>query len=141
MTETVTLRGEQFTVASEVGSLALMRFAKLAQSGVDALDLAGLAALYDLLEQCIDPDDWSAFCDHANRHRVTGDDLLVVVQEVFALLAARPTLRPSVSSDGPRIIEPTSTVDSSSPVIARLNDQGRPDLALIVRKREESLTA
>lgn len=133
--------GEQFKVADKVGALPLMRFAKVARAGVDASELEGLAAMYDLLGQVIHPDDWSRFEDHADRVHADGDQLLGLVQEVFALMAARPTGRSSDSSDGPQTIEPSSTGDSSSPVISRLNDQGRPDLALLVRRHQESLTA
>lgn len=144
MTETFGFLGEQFHVAEKVAALPLMRFAKIAKAGVDADDLDGLAAMYDLLEQCLHPDDWGRFQAHADKTRADGDELLKVVQDVFAVLAERPTGRSSDSSDGPRIIEPNSTGVSSSPgtdrVIRRLNDQGRPDLALLVRRRAESLT-
>lgn len=144
MTDTVEFLGDQFRVAERVSSLAVMHFAKVANSGVDTLDLAGLAAMYDLLEQCIHPDDWSTFEAHCNRHRADGEQLFDLVQRMFLVLAARPTGRPSDSSAGPRTIEPSSTADSSSPAIAvieRLNAQQRPDLALLVRKRQESLAS
>lgn len=138
---TVDFLGAEFKVADKVGALPLMRFAKVARAGVDASELEGLAAMYDLLGQVIHPDDWSRFEDHADREHADGDQLLALVQEVFALMAARPTGRSSDSSGGPQTIEPSSTDDSSSPVISRMNEQGRPDLALLVRKRQESLTA
>jgi hypothetical protein len=141
MTETVEFCGETFHIADKVAALPLMRFAKAAKAGVDSDDLDGLAALYDVLGQCIHPDEWGRFESHADRERADGDQLLEVVQEVFTLLAARPTGRSSDSSGGPRTIEPSSTVDSSSRVIADLNDRGRPDLALVVRKRQEFLSA
>jgi hypothetical protein len=144
MSETVEFCGVQFRIAEKVAALPLMRFAKVAKAGVDATELDGMAAMYDLLEQVIHPDDWAKFERHADHERADGEQLLEVVQAVFVLLADRPTGRSSDSSDGPRTIEPSSTADSSSPgssVIARLNGSGRPDLALLVRKREESLTA
>lgn len=147
MTE-VAFLGEQFKVADKVGALAVMRFAKIAKAGVDASELDGMVAMYDLLGQLIHPDDWSRFEDFADTQHADGDQLLELVQEVFALIAARPSGRSSDSSDGPRTIEPSSTVVSSSPdtdpseaVISRLNSAGRPDLALLVRRRQESLTA
>lgn len=140
----IDFEGETFRVADKVGLMPLMRFATIARSGVDANELEGLAAMYDLLEQCIHPDDWARFTDHATKVRASGDDLNDVVARAMAEVAKRPTGRPSVSSDGPRAIEPSSTVDSSSPGTARVidmfNEQGRPDLALMVRKRQESLT-
>lgn len=138
---TVEFLGEQFRVADRVGALPIMRFAKAAKSGADANDMAGLVALYDLLGQVIHPDDWSRFEAHADAEHADGDALLAVVQDALTLVAARPTGRSSDSSDGPRTIEPSSTDDSSSPVIHRLNEQGRGDLAYLVRKRQESLSA
>lgn len=140
---TVELCGESFRVAERISSLAVMRFAKLAKQGVDADTMAGAAALYEVLEQCIDPADWSRFEEVADRERVGGDELLGVVRAAFAEVAGRPTSRPSDSSDGPRIIEPSSTAGSSSPdtaqVIGMFNERGRGDLALLVRRRQESL--
>lgn len=138
---TVDFLGEQFRVAERVGALPIMRFAKAAKAGTDSNDMDGLVALYDLLAQVIHPDDWTRFEAHADREHADGDQLLAVVQAALAAVAGRPTGRSSDSSDGPQIIEPSSTDDSSSPVIDRLNQQGRPDLALLVRRRQESLSA
>jgi len=138
---TVDFLGEQFRVAERVGALPIMRFAKAAKSGTDSNDMEGLVALYDLLAQVIHPDDWRRFEAHADAEHADGDQLLAVVQAALAAVAGRPTGRSSDSSAGPQIIEPSSTDDSSSPVIHRLNEQGRPDLALLVRRRQESLTA
>lgn len=147
VTETVEWLGEQFHVADRVSSLTVMRFAKLAKSNIDVAQMEGLAAMYDLLEQCVHPDDWARFEAHADDQRADGEQLLAVVKQVFAVIAARPTRRSSDSSGGPRTIEPNSTDDSSLPdtgpdrAIIRLNDQGRPDLARVIRLRQESLTA
>ena len=134
----VTFGGESFTVADRIGLMPLMRFAKHAQAGVDANEMAGLAALLDLLEQCIAPQDWQRFNDHADKVRADGDQLMVVVKDVIEVLSARPTSRPSDSSDGPSTTSVSSAGDSSTQVITRLEAQGRPDLALIVSMREES---
>lgn len=145
MTETVEFYGKHFHVAERVGLMPLMRFAVVAQSGVDSNDLEGLAAMHGLLEQAVHPDDWARFQQHATDSRADGDELMEFVGKVMAVMAGRPTSRSSDSSDGPRVIEPSSTVVSSSPGTARViemfNDKGRPDLALLVRKRQESLTA
>lgn len=143
MSESVEFCGEKFRVADKVGAMPIMRFAKIAKAGVDANELDGLAALYDVLEQCIHPSDWYRFEQHADAQHADGEQLLAVVQEAFTLMAQRPTQRSSDSSDGPQTIEPPSTAVSSSPdsVIDRLNGQGRPDLALVVRRRQESLSA
>lgn len=144
MTETVTFQGAEFHVAERVGLMPMMRFALVAQSGVDANEMEGLAAMYELLQQCIHEDDWKRFERHATDSRASGDELMELVGEVMTVVAARPTGRSSDSSAGPRVIEPSSTVDSSAPgtgrVIDMFNQKGRPDLALLVRRRQESLT-
>lgn len=144
MTELVEFNDDEFHVAERVGLMPLMKFAMVAQSGVDANELDGLAAMYELLEQCIDPPDWDRFVKHATKSRASGDELNDLIGRVMVIVGNRPTGRSSVSSDGPRVIEPSSTGDSSSPATARViemfNQEGRPDLALLVRKRQESLT-
>lgn len=133
---TIEFHGERFAVAERIGAMSLMRFAKVAETGADSLDMAGLAALYDLLEQCIAPADWTRFTAAANEHRADGDELMEVVKEVMGHLSERPTSRPSVSSDGPRTIEPRSEVDSSSAAMAQLH--GRADLQLMVVQAQEA---
>lgn len=141
----VELLGKAFTVADEVGTMPLMRFARLAEDGLDADEMEGLAAVYDLLEQCLDPADWTAFQRHATKTRANTEVLMEFVAEVLAMVGERPTERSSDSSDGPPATEPSSEVVSFSQgaqrQIDRLNAEGRPDLALAIRKRQESLTA
>ena len=151
MSDTVEFCGEQFRIGERVGMMPLMRYARMAKrahelersgqaaSGEDELE--AMDATLTLLEQCVHPDDWSRF-ERVTTAAGTGmDGYLEFAGQVMAAIAARPTGRSSDSSDGPRTIEPSSTDDSSSPVIDRLNGQGRPDLALLVRKRQESLSA
>jgi hypothetical protein len=128
--------GETFEIAERIGLMPMMRFAKAAKSGLDSSDMDGLAAMYDLLGQCIAEKDWPRFEAAADRARADGDELMGVVTRVFEVLSERPTRRPSDSSDGPSTIEPTSTGDSSSRVLARL--EGRPDLQLMVMQAQEA---
>lgn len=157
MTETVEFHGQQFHVAERVGMIPMMRFASFTKRQMRRLadgheptgddEIESLAAAYELLEQCVHPVDWERFVDHASAEHLDMEELMEFVGTVMAVVAARPTGRSSDSSDGPRTIEPSSTADSSSPatgperVIARLNAQGRPDLALMVRGRQESLAS
>ena len=123
--------------------MPLMRFAKVAKAGVDAEDLDGLAALYDLLEQCIHDDEWTRFQETADRTRADGEELMAVIGKVFEALAARPTSLPSDSSAG----QPTTPQRSASEdtsylrVVQRLEAQGRPDQALIVLESNEARLA
>lgn len=45
--------GKEFAIADKIGLMPLMRFAHAAKSGLDSDDMEGLAALYDVLRQCI----------------------------------------------------------------------------------------
>jgi hypothetical protein len=134
----VEFKGETFRASDGIGLMSLMRFAHVAQGGTDANDMEGLAAMYDLLEQAIAADDWDRFQRHAMKVKAQGDDLMAVVQKVIQALAARPTSRPSDSSGGPTVTEPKSEAGSSSQVVQRLEDRGRPDLALMVTMAQEA---
>lgn len=145
-TETVELQGKDFHIAEEIGAMPLMQFAKLAADGEDGMDeMSALAAIYDFLEQTVHPTEWKAFTRHATTTRANEEQLLEFVSKVYAIFDGRPTVRSSDSSDGPQTIEPSSTAGSFSPgtarVIEKFNEEGRPDLALVVRRRAESLTA
>ena len=152
MTDTVEFLGEQFRVGERVGLMPMMRYARVAKrqmerqkSGAksDGMDeVESLDATLSLLEQCVHPDDWDRFEKHTTQQGAGQEEYMEFAGRVMALLADRPTGRPSDASGGPQTIEPSSTEGSSSPatdVIGRLNDKGRPDLALVVRKRQESL--
>lgn len=134
----LTFEGETFQLADKIGLMPLMRFAHVSRRGVDSNDMEGLAAIYDLLKQCIADEDWDRFEDVATRTRADGDDLLSVVSQAIEAISERPTREPSVSSAGQPSTSGSSTDGSSSPVIARLEGQGRPDLALIVEQAERS---
>jgi hypothetical protein len=149
--------GAEFAIADKVGLMPLLRFAHAAKSGLDSADLEGMAAMYDMLRQCIADEavyvrdgrpidkpaevdesvtklgGWAEFEAHATKAKADDEDLMGVVQRVMTLLSERPTSQPSDSSDGPQQIAPTSEADSSSlAVVRRLKSTGRPDLAMAV---------
>lgn len=131
--------GESFELAEKVSSLALMRFARAVSNGADTDTMEGMAALYDALQQMLPESEWKRFERHADKIRADADDLLDFVGNAMAAISARPTERPSESSDGPVTTKPLSPDDSSSRVIARMEASGRPDLALLVTRTQESL--
>jgi hypothetical protein len=136
--ETVDFMGEQFAIADKVGLMPLLKFARAARSGLDSADVEGMAAMLDMLEQCIADDEWTRFETHATKTRADDDDLMQVIKDVTSQLSARPTSRPSVSSDGPPSIVTTSEENSSSlEVVRRLNSgpHPRPDLAMAVLRQ------
>jgi hypothetical protein len=137
--QTVEFHGESYVIAERVATMPLLRFAKLAQDDADSDDMSSLAAMYDLIEMCFDPADWARFQKAATKHKADGTELMGVVSQVFQVLAARPTQRPSDSSDGPPSIEPSSTSTHVDRAIAQLD--GRPDLQLIIVKAQEAMAS
>lgn len=142
LVDLVELKGATFRVSDDVARMALMKFGKMAEVDQSMLDISSLAAVYDLLEQCIHATDWRRFEQHALDTKADEQELLEVVGKVFVILDGRPTKRSSGSSDGPPTTATSSTDDSSSLAtvrsIDRFNAQGRPDLALLVRRAEEA---
>lgn len=129
--------GEKFAVADRVGLMPLMRFAHLASAGVDSEDMEALAAMYDLLEQCLADEDWGRFQRAATKSRADGEALMGVVQKAIEVIGERPTGPASDSSGGPTVIEPksVSVPVSSEPLrlIRELEGQGRADKAEFVK--------
>jgi hypothetical protein len=140
-TETVAFFGKEFHVADRIGLMPLLKFAKHAREGVDSADAEGLAAMYDFLRQCIADDDWNAFENHATDQRADDEDLLELITQVMEIVGERPTKRRSGSSTGSSTTAPSSEGDSSSRVIQRFEQDGRPDLALIVTDAVEQRKA
>lgn len=149
---TVGLAGERFRVREQgVSLLALMKFATVAKRGKTSDDMEGLAALYALLQSCVHPDDWQAFEDHANATGAQGEDLMGVVRDAVQALGARPTQLPSGSPGGQSTTGTSSAAGSSSraasvpmgslQVQQDLERQGRPDIALVVKRAREASTA
>jgi len=133
MADAVEFMGAEFAIADKVGLMPLLKFAHAAKSGLDSADVDGMAAMYDLLQQCIADDAWAEFEAHAMKTRASDEELMAVVQKVISTLSARPTKQPSDSSDGPQSENTNSAADSSSlAVVHRLQSQGRPDLAMAV---------
>lgn len=135
----VVFYGETFTVVENVGDFAFMEFAEAAER-VDTESLAGLAAIMRLLKAAVVPEDWARFQATARKNRASVEVCMELVMTLFEEETDRPTGRPSVSSDGPRTIEPKSEAGSSS-VVTRLAGQGRPDLALIAIRAQEARSA
>ena len=128
----VRFAGQTFDTAERIGAMPLMRFAKVAKGGGDSADLEGLAAMYDLLKACIAPADWPRFERAADDSGADGGALMTVVADVVKLLSERPTVRPSVSSDGPPATPQSSEGDSYSR--ARQELDNRPDRLWLVQQ-------
>lgn len=137
--EVVDFFGERIHLAEpEDCEFALLEFAEAAGE-LDTETLAGAAAILRALRASVREDDVERFVALARKNRAQVErDLLPIIVALFERRAARPTRRPSGSSDGPRLASGNSAAGSSSPVIARLERQGRPDLALIVDEAQRA---
>lgn len=112
MSDTITFLGRDYAVADKLGLMPLIKFAYVANKGTEGSDMEGMAAMYTLLRSVIEDEQWPAFEEHATEARATDDDLMEAVQQAIGVMTARPTSRPSDSSDGPSSTE-TSSSDAS----------------------------
>ncbi len=114
----------------------LVDFAEAA-TGDELNVLEERAAIKRLLRAAVHADDWGQFWASAKRNKaLPHDHLMPVVVTAFSQPIERPTGLPSGSSDGQSLMSANSVVDSSSRVIARLESQGRPDLAAVVAQAQ-----
>ena len=132
----VTWEGATFRLAEKIGMMPLLTFAKLAEQGANTEDMEALAAMYDLIQQCVHEDDWPRFKMHATKIRAGDTEFMEFVKVSMQAMAKRPTTRSSDSSVGPQQTSGKSEVDLPSRVAAR--QIGRPDLQLATLSAAES---
>lgn len=148
MSEVELFPGETFQVSDQ--DVPKFLISELALAIADAADTGQMpveAALMRILKVCVRPQDWSRFRRAASAVDADGEQLIEIVGKVMKArreleaVTGRPTSRPSDSSDGSPSTEANSTAGSSSPVIRRLEERGRPDLALMVTQAQEARVA
>jgi hypothetical protein len=108
-----------------------LKFSKLASEGITTGDMAGMAALYDVLQAAIHPSGWPAAVELFDKHQPDADDLLRLVANIVSGVTERPTVRPSDVSDGPPTTGAQSEAGSSSPATIRaqsIDEEGWADL-------------
>lgn len=130
--------GEQIRVVDDVSDFAIMEFAEVAE-GVDQHALAGMAAMYRLLQEIVHPDDWAKFRAAARKNKASSGDVLPLIVQAVEAASARPTERPSDSLDGPPSIATSLTDGSAGEALEML--AGRPDLQLMVVQAQEARSA
>jgi len=95
--------GRMFRIADRIGLMPLAEFAYHANSGMDTGDIGALAAIYEMLQDCIHPDDWAAFRRYAKEIKADTEDLMDTVNQTVELLTANPTGKESdFSQPSPR---------------------------------------
>lgn len=154
---TVELRGKRFAVREQgVSLLALMKFAEIAKeqkAGTVAVDeMDQMTVILRLLRSCIDGREWDAFETYCDDVAPRAEELMQVIADAVQAAADRPTQPPSGSPDGRSSTAPSSAAGSSSPgssdpvrmgdmrVQRRLEAEGRPDLAQVVKRAREAST-
>jgi hypothetical protein len=138
---TFELDGETYT-CRELGPLELSEIAKL--QGAPATSPESMAFMATFFEMVLGTGQYHTFRRRCADFATPVDTMVQVVQGIFLDMvnrdgADRPTGPQSDSSDGLRTTGPGSAADPSSRVIARLVDQGRPDLAsaVLAAQRED----
>lgn len=129
--------GSRVRVNPAFGELDLVDFFDAASTIQDTDTAQAMHALKGVLRQCILDVDFESFWSTAKAQRQGVEDLMEVVMAVVEAVADRPTERPSVSSDGPSDTSATSAGGSSSRVIRRLEQDGRPSIALMVQQAQD----
>lgn len=125
-------QGKAFRIADRVGLLPLAEFAYHAISGMDTSDMGAMAAIYEMLKDCIHPADWNKFRAYAKEIKADTDDLMEVVTQTTELLTANPTVPDSgYSQDSPQT-QP-SGMDNSSGQTAGLVPVGELDPQAFMR--------
>ncbi|GAC1376341.1 MAG: hypothetical protein NVSMB4_05040 [Acidimicrobiales bacterium] len=123
-----------------VSEFALMEFSTAASDGQDGDTSQGMASLYRLVVDCLDPQDVGQFKSLARKNRVKVADLMPIVEATFSVQAERPTGLPADSSDG----QSASSIEASSASKPAARDSleevlpGRPDLQLAVQRSRQS---
>lgn len=150
--ELLEFMGEKFRIADAIGLAPMMVFASVSKRGATSDDMAGLAAMHDLIRDVIwrppaydangvrqvdeltgEPayveTEWDRFLRHAIDEKAEGEDLMEFVGKVMELVSARPSKRREISSGGsPRTSEKSKDA-SSSPAT-------HPDMAGLVAVRD-----
>jgi len=109
---TVELKGKKFRIAKSVGLMPMLKFS--AYADMETQDPRALGAMYAMLRDVIDTEDWRDFEDHAVDSKADADELLDVISKAMELIAGRPTEQPAASSRGRRAISGGSTGSSSA---------------------------
>ena len=148
---TIVVYGREFHVSDRgLPLISLMKFATLAKKGLTTDDAEGLTQVYALLQRCIAADEWEAFEEHVDDVGTDAEGLMFIIRDAVQAIAARPTQPSSGSPVGRQPTAPSSAAGSSSldssvrmgdiRVQRDLEQRGRPDLALVVKKAREAST-
>lgn len=99
-THTFEFYGETFEISPTVGVMPLLTFAHAAMSGLDTSEVEGMAAMYDMLRDCLSPVDWQRFKKVATDNRADGEVMLEVCRAVYGVVSGKDSSTPQTSTNG-----------------------------------------
>lgn len=136
---TLEFMGETFTMnAPEDYQWQLLEFAGHA-AGVDESSLGGVAAVYEVLKAVIVDTEWERFRSVAKASKPQiARDLMPLVVLAFSRRVQFPTKPLTGSAGGRALTPPSSEVEQHARVVARLEGQGRPELAYMVEEGQKA---
>lgn len=132
--------GAQLRVNPELSELSALDFAERAMT-VDEDSPEAFVMVKDQFRAYVHQDDFAEFWSLTQKNRLGLGDLLEFMKRLVGGLTERPTMQPSVSSDGPPSMPENSKDDSSTRVIRQMEEQGRPDLAWVYEMAREGRQA
>lgn len=84
------LKGKLFKVDLDIGIMPLMEWA-VANDSIEPDNAPQLAALFYMLKDIVDPEDWDDFRKHARDTRAKGPDFVAFQESVTEVVASLPT--------------------------------------------------
>lgn len=146
--------GATIRIGPEFGELVFTDWAE-EFAGIDEDDVRGTYVNKILWRRLLHADDFEEFWRLAREHRQSSEDLARLFRRVNKVLTeqatGRPTQLPGDSSPGQKTAMVSSAGISYGPgtavsaaaerAAAKLEAQGRPDLALVVERAQEALSA
>jgi hypothetical protein len=118
-------------------TLTLEEFMDVAATLEGDTDVRAIGHVRGFLRAMIAPEDWPKFWRLVRQHRQGVEEQMGFGKWLIEEITGHPTALQSASSDGLQGTDGNSEGDASSRVQARLEQQGRPDLAAVVVLRRE----
>lgn len=126
--DTITYFDTELRINPELTDADMFDFMEMA-GDLDEQDPRAALALKNLMRQVF-ADDFDRFWSLAKQHRQSVDQRMTVVMKVIEAVSARPTGRSTDSAGGPKTTAATSMVDFAAAAQRKLEEAGRPDLAV-----------
>lgn len=133
--DTFTYFGESFEIVDALPPMLVFQLAAAMTGKVDETE--GMAALWELFRIALGDDGFNRLYKLAVNKRDSTEDLMQVAMSIYQNDAGRPTVQPSVSSDGPSntspSTSPSSTTTASEPMLELVGRDGLDDLVPVSR--------